>query len=621
MVGERSTMTSPVRSGLAWRQIQRLFGLGTLSGLTEWQLLRRYAERRDEEAFEALVARHGSMVLGVCLRLLNDPEDVEDAFQATFLVLVRKARALRPHNSIGPWLYAVAYRVALRARSDSVRRRSRERPADAGEVALLTVEGYGLAHDFELRTVLDAEIARLPATYRAAIVLCYLEGQTHEEAARHLGWPVGTVKGRLARARDLLRGRLTRRGLTLSISGLGSLLAREAEASVPARWIESVVRAAVRVAVGEATAGVVSASSAGLAEGVIGTMILNQMKTAAAALAVLAAVAVGATVYAQHSGRNTPKEAAPAGAPTRNPDPVDSADSLVGPETPKPASGQKVDETRVPNPVASIGYQLALKEYLAGNVKAETVHLWSRRLAEHEAHSPDPGRRAQAAEGHRKRMTQLERVAHQNPSTTNTLDDLNARYYREEAEAPVKAETENDGAAGSKGTSTEPGKDPRSLAILKKLDEPVTMNFANETPLEVILEYIKESTKSAEFPNGLAIYIDPIGLQEAEKTMTSPVAIDLQGVPLRRTLYLVLKQLGLEYRVEDGMVYITAEYSENTGSLPPPIRQVTPMMMMQEKAERGEMSPAERKAFIEMLKDLNEINALIHGKEGTRRIQ
>ena len=128
------------------------------------------------------------------------------------------------------------------------------------------------------------------------------------------------------------------------------LLAREAEASVPARWVESVVRAAVRVAVGEATAGVVSASAAGLAEGVIWTMILNQMKTAAAALAVLAAVAVGATVYAQNSGRNAPKEAALAGAPKRNPDQVESAEALAGPETPKPASARSEAEIRSDRP-------------------------------------------------------------------------------------------------------------------------------------------------------------------------------------------------------------------------------------------------------------------------------
>jgi hypothetical protein len=257
---------------------------------------------------------------------------------------------------------------------------------------------------------------------------------------------------------------------------------------------------------------------------------------------------------------------------------------------------------------------------MKGKVKAETVHLWSRRLMEQEAGSPDPGRRTLAAEGHRKRMTQLEQLAHQNPSTNNTLDDLDARYYREEAERLAKASgTKENAPAGSKETSNEPGQDARSLAILKKLDAPVEMSFANETPLADVLKYIRSATQSSEFPNGLPIYVDPIGLQEAEKTMESPVIIDLDGVPLRRTLSLVLKQLGLGFRVEDGMIYITSAISDDVEPLPPAIQKPTPMLIMQEKAERGEMSPPERKAFIEMLKDLQEINALLHGPKGFHR--
>ena len=199
-----------LRTGAAWGQIQKLFGLGTVSGLTEWQLLERYAVRRDEAAFAALVARHAPMVLGVCRRVLHDPDDVEDAFQATFLVLARKAGVLRPRDPLGHWLYGVAHRVSLRARSEAARRRSRERPARPGESepeAAVSPE----APDADLGAVIDDELKRLPATYRAAVVLCYLDGLTHEEAARQLGWPIGTVKGRLSRARGLLRDRLTRR--------------------------------------------------------------------------------------------------------------------------------------------------------------------------------------------------------------------------------------------------------------------------------------------------------------------------------------------------------------------------------------------------------------------------
>ncbi|MCA1685279.1 MAG: hypothetical protein LC745_04725, partial [Planctomycetia bacterium] len=155
-------------------------------------------------------------------------------------------------------------------------------------------------------------------------------------------------------------------------------------------------------------------------------------------------------------------------------------------------------------------------------------------------------------------------------------------------------------------------RDARSLAVLKALDVSLAMNFENETPLEDLLKYVKEKTKSSEFPKGLPVYVDPVGLQEAEKTMTSPISIDLDGVPLRRTLHLALKQLGLLYKVDDGMIYITAESSEDAGPLPSAIQEPPPIMVMKRRHERGEMTPEERKAFIEMLKDGREIELLLH---------
>ena len=164
---------------LATPDIDRIFRGETVSGLSEWQLLERYLERRDEIAFEALVARHGPMVLSVCRRMLAEQSDVDDAFQATFLVLVRRARQLGPRDAIGPWLHGVAARVSLRARSEAARRRrllpiADEIPAAAGAEAVV---------DRELGEVLDHELSRLPSKYRSPIVLCYLEGRTHEEAA------------------------------------------------------------------------------------------------------------------------------------------------------------------------------------------------------------------------------------------------------------------------------------------------------------------------------------------------------------------------------------------------------------------------------------------------------
>ena len=187
------------RSGSVLGPIQRLFGRGTVSGLSEGQLLARFVGDRDELAFEAIVSRHGPMVLGICRRLLDDPHDVEDAFQATFLVLVRRADSLRDRDLLANWLYGVALRIATRCRRDRATRRVRERSAGETEPVTCTEEdGLG-----ELRTVIDVEVARLPERFRLPLVLCYFEGLTHDQAAERLGCPVGTVRSRMAKAREI----------------------------------------------------------------------------------------------------------------------------------------------------------------------------------------------------------------------------------------------------------------------------------------------------------------------------------------------------------------------------------------------------------------------------------
>ncbi|MHB1559748.1 MAG: RNA polymerase sigma factor, partial [Isosphaeraceae bacterium] len=193
-----------LRSQSLVTQLRSLFAGGTLAGLGEGELLDRFVGARDEPAFEELVARHGPMVLAVCRRWLADPEDVEDAFQATFLVLVRKAGSLRDRQSVGPWLYGVAHRVARQARASALRRRDREmrvieHRAPSGQAA--EPDPSDELAGREVIGAIEAEILRLPEKHRSAAVLCLVQGQSHEAAARALGWPLGTLKTRIAEAR------------------------------------------------------------------------------------------------------------------------------------------------------------------------------------------------------------------------------------------------------------------------------------------------------------------------------------------------------------------------------------------------------------------------------------
>ena len=259
--------------GVFERDLGRLFEGESVAGLGEVQLLERFVERRDEPAFAALVARHGPMVLGVCRRLLVDPLDVEDAFQATFLVLVRRAGSLRDRDRLAPWLFGVARRVATRTRMDLARRRARERP---------DVEALNLAPGVddptrELGRALVEEIDRLPGSLRDPILLCCVEGLTYDEAASRLRSTAPAVRGKLSRARERLRARLTRRGFAPSAGILGALLSAEAaSAAVSTRLIKTTIRAS--------TAGTVPAGVEALAEGVIRTMILTKTKFLAATL-------------------------------------------------------------------------------------------------------------------------------------------------------------------------------------------------------------------------------------------------------------------------------------------------------------------------------------------------
>jgi RNA polymerase sigma factor (sigma-70 family) len=269
----------------------------TGGGPTDGQLLARFVAARDEASFAALVRRHGPMVLGVCRRVLGHFHDAEDAFQATFLILARKAASVVKRESLGCWLYQVAYHTALEASATSARRRARERPMKHmphPEVAPAEAQDW--------RPLLDRELSRLPEKYRSAVVLCDLEGRPRREAARQLGVPEGTLSSRLATARQMLAKRLAGCGLALSGGALAGAVAQEASAAVPAALVTCTAKAAALVAAGQLAAGATPAAV--LMQGVMKAMLLKKLRLAVGVAMVLAALGgVGAAYRAADLAR------------------------------------------------------------------------------------------------------------------------------------------------------------------------------------------------------------------------------------------------------------------------------------------------------------------------------
>jgi RNA polymerase sigma factor (sigma-70 family) len=288
-------------------QFRRAALAGYGSDFTDGQLLERFlapeaAEAAGcgvrEAAFTSLVRRHGPMVLGVCRRVLNNPHDADDAFQATFLVLVRKAAALLPRDTVGNWLYGVAYHTALKARARGARRRFKE--AQVRYMPKRDAPHQDNERDWQ--PLLDQELSRLPDKYREPVVLCELEGKTRKEAARQLGLPEGTLSGRLTTARRMLAQRLARRGVALSAGALAATLSQQAAtASVPTSLMVPTVKAAALLAAGETTAGIVSANVAALTEGMVKGMLMSKLKITAAILVVAGLVGAGGTAMHRSS--------------------------------------------------------------------------------------------------------------------------------------------------------------------------------------------------------------------------------------------------------------------------------------------------------------------------------
>jgi RNA polymerase sigma factor (sigma-70 family) len=276
------------------------------ASLSDGQLLERFLSCRDEAAFEALVRRHGPMVLGVCRRILSNGHDAEDAFQAAFLVLVRKAGSVQPRELVGNWLYGVAYRTALEARSVLARRRKLEKQVSA--MPELSRPESECAPD--LRPLLDEELSRLPDKYRTPVVLCDLDGRSRKEVARALRIPEGTLSSRLATARRLLAQRLSRRGLGISAVTLTAILAQQTGvANVPASLLAATTRAATLFAAGStAAAGAISVHVIHLTEGVLKAMFLAKLKTVAAVMVLLAILGGGLGLVGHTSWAGPPDD-------------------------------------------------------------------------------------------------------------------------------------------------------------------------------------------------------------------------------------------------------------------------------------------------------------------------
>jgi RNA polymerase sigma factor (sigma-70 family) len=298
-------MAAAPLSKVVW-QLRGALARQDTAGLTEAELWERYVQRRDEAAFEALLRRHGPMVLGVCRRVLRHEQDAEDAFQATFLVLVRRAASVRS-RTLANWLHGVACRTAVEARRSAAKRRAKEAKAPPRSV---TPEGPVA----ELWPVLDQELGRLAEKYRAVVVLCDLEGKTREEVARQLGCAEGTVASRLARGRRLLARRLARRGFTGAAVAL-ALAHGTSPACVPGGLVVATAQAA-----GAAPRAVHSAKVIALTEGALKAMFLTKVKSAAAAVLVLGLTALGAggllsRAWAARPAGETPEaqQQAPAG--------------------------------------------------------------------------------------------------------------------------------------------------------------------------------------------------------------------------------------------------------------------------------------------------------------------
>jgi RNA polymerase sigma factor (sigma-70 family) len=382
-------MTS-TRAGIVLQHIRRLGGTARPGQPTDAQLLERFTARRDEVAFAELVRRHGPMVLNVCRSVLHHEQDAEDAFQATFWVLARRAPSIRQPEAVAGWLYEVAYRAAVKAQADAARRRAQERRASpmapANPALDMTLR--------DLQRALHEALQRLPDKYRLPLVLCYLEGRSQAEAASQLGWSKGTFRGRLDRGREHLRRRLAARGVALSALLCATAVAPRAAADA---LVNSIVRAAAPSAVDGTAAGALSARAAALADGVSRSMTASRLKVAMVVLlAVGLVVCAGALAARERPAESQRSEVrgqksevgnqGPQRAAEEKGDSVAVSGCVVDPEG-KPVAGAKVFFVRYilgernpppPTVISDDDGRFRLRVSRTGYQEAHEKNLWLR---------------------------------------------------------------------------------------------------------------------------------------------------------------------------------------------------------------------------------------------------
>jgi RNA polymerase sigma factor (sigma-70 family) len=398
------------------RHFQRQVALRDAGEVTDRDLLRRFAQSRDGDAFAALVRRYGPLVLGVCRRVLRQGPDAEDAFQATFLVLARKAGSIRQPERLGNWLYGVALRVARKARAQAARRHARQQQV----TEMPTCRRDREADWEEVRQVLDDEVQRLPEKFRAPLVLCYFQGLTREEAAARLGWSAGAVKGMLERGRELLRSRLARRGVTLSAGALAAMLSGNAlSAAVPAGLSDSTVQAAVLFAAENAAA---AGSAAALAEGVLQAMSMSRVKWGLAVVLLVGLAGAGAGLLAFGGGPGPPEDAGPA------PKAEVKADQF------RRLAAARLDAART----AYQGHWLLYENHRG---REDGVLLWSRRWLQAELDLSDrKADRDAALAAHLARLKKVDEIARTRLDLGNSPEDDRSRQFDKWGEKKFKSE-------------------------------------------------------------------------------------------------------------------------------------------------------------------------------------